>query len=159
MTVVLPTAPINIKMERSETKLSITPFLFYGDESRCVFIKWSCQCQTILGINSKHNQSSWYYNSIVIHQLFLCAFLLKRTKIFKKCQILSLFILTICLATLHAMHLSWWVPLVKNAAFISKNCQKKSKKVITMSPDFEMSSFFVTNDNFCIQKQWQVQKN
>ena len=39
MTVVLPTAPINIKIERSETKLSITPFLFYGDESRCVFIK------------------------------------------------------------------------------------------------------------------------
>ena len=36
---------------------------------------------------------------------------------------------------------------------------KNSQLAITLSSSSEMNSFFVTNDNFCMQKQWPVQKN
>ena len=36
---------------------------------------------------------------------------------------------------------------------------KNSQLAITLSSSSEMNSFFVTNDNFCMQKQWLVQKN
>ena len=35
---------------------------------------------------------------------------------------------------------------------------KNSQLAVTLSSSSEMNSFFVTNDNFCMQKQWQVQK-
>ena len=36
---------------------------------------------------------------------------------------------------------------------------KNSQLAITLSSSSEMNSFFVTNDNFFMQKQWPVQKN
>ena len=36
---------------------------------------------------------------------------------------------------------------------------KNSQLAVTLSSSSEMNSFFVTNDNFCMQKQWPVQKN
>jgi len=48
---------------------------------------------------------------------------------------------------------------------LEQKVQKLSKKAengflaITLSPDCEMSSYFVTSDNFCIHKQWRDQKN
>ena len=48
---------------------------------------------------------------------------------------------------------------------LEQKVQKLSKKAengflaITLSPDCEMRSYFVTCDNFCIHKQWQDQKN
>ena len=35
---------------------------------------------------------------------------------------------------------------------------KNTKLAITLNCTSGMNSFFVTNDNFCMQKQWQVQK-
>ena len=35
---------------------------------------------------------------------------------------------------------------------------KNSKLAITLNCTSGMNSFLVTNDNFCMQKQWQVQK-
>ena len=35
---------------------------------------------------------------------------------------------------------------------------KNSKMAITLNCKSGMNSFLVTNDNFCMQKQWQVQK-
>ena len=48
---------------------------------------------------------------------------------------------------------------------LKQKVQKLSKKAengflaITPSPDCEMSSYFVTSDNFCIHKQWRDRKN
>ena len=48
---------------------------------------------------------------------------------------------------------------------LEQKVQKLSKKAengflaITLSPDCEMSSYFVTSDNFCIHKQWRDRKN
>ena len=36
---------------------------------------------------------------------------------------------------------------------------KNSQLAITLSSSSEMNSFFVTDNNFCMQKQWPVQKN
>ena len=48
---------------------------------------------------------------------------------------------------------------------LEQKVQKLSKKAengflaITLSPDCEMSSYFVASDNFCIHKQWRDRKN
>ena len=56
-----------------------------------------------------------------------------------------------------------------DVASIEINLEQKVKKLskkaengflaITLSPDCEMRSYFVTSDNFCIHKQWRDQNN
>ena len=48
---------------------------------------------------------------------------------------------------------------------LEQKVQKLFKKAengflaVTLSPDCEMSSYFVTSDNFCIHEQWRDRKN